>query len=187
MNQPDTSERDIDAEAMSSDNDRTIQHTDPATNVQRSLQKARRNRFIRMLLLPILLGLAFIVSVVLIHDLFVKSEYIHNMEKIGRQIATFKNEHSQTLPNHREFLRFEIRSRNLRIRAVRYDKSLILKDGPAETILAYTARLNLRLLSDGHAVLYVNGNVEWVAPDRLQQLLNNRQQQYNRNILRREL
>ncbi|MCK5270495.1 MAG: hypothetical protein KAJ46_06910 [Sedimentisphaerales bacterium] len=187
MNQPDTPERDIDAGAMAPDNDRQIQHSDPAANVQRSLQKARRSRFIRMLLLPILLGLVFIVLVFLIHDLFVKNECIHNMEKIGRQIATFKNERSQTLPNHQEFLQFEIHSRNLRIRDIHYDKTLILKDGPADTILSYTARPGLRLLADGHAVLYVNGNVEWVTPDRLRQLLDNRQQQYNRNILRREL
>ena len=172
---------------MASDNDRRIQHSDPIANVQRSLQKVRRSRFIHMLLLPILLGLVFIVLVFLIHDLFVKNEYIHNMEKIGLQVTTFKNEHSQTLPNHQEFLRFEIRSRNLRTHEIHYDKSLVLKDGSAETILSYTARSGLRLLPDGHAVLYVNGNVEWVTPDRLQRLLDDRQQQYNRNILRREL
>ena len=187
MNQPDIPERDIDAETMASDNDRQIRHADPAANVERSLQKARRSRFIRMLLLPVLLGLVFIVLVFLIHDLFVKNEYIHNMERIGLQIAAFKNEHSQTLPSHQEFLRFEIRSRNLRTHEIRYDKSLVLKDGSAETILAHTHRLNLRLLSDGHAVLYVNGNIEWVTPARLRQLLDNRQQQYNRNILRKKL
>ena len=187
MKQSDIPERDIDAGTMASDNDRQIQHTNPAANVQRSRQKARRSRFMRMLLLPILLGLVFIVLVFLIHDLFVKNEYIHNMEKIGQQITTFKNEHNQTLPSHQEFLRFEIRSRNLRIRDVHYDKSLILEDSPAETILAHTPRLNLRLLPGGHAVLYVNGNVEWVTPAKLQRLLDDRQQQYNRNILRREL
>jgi hypothetical protein len=187
MNQPDTPERDINAGTMASDNDRQIKHSDPAANVQHSLQKVRRSRFIRMLLLPILFGLAFIVLVFLIHDLFVKNEYIHNMEWIGRQVTTFKNEHNQMLPNHQEFLRFEIISRNLRMHDVHYDKSLILEDDPAETILAHTPRLNLRLLSDGHVVLYVNGNVEWVTPVKLQRLLDDRQQQYNRNILRREL
>ena len=187
MNKPDTPKQDIDAETMASDNDRQIRHADPAANVQRSLQKARRSRFRRMLLIPILFGLVFIVLVFLIHDLFVKNEYIHNMERIGRQITSFKNEHNHTLPSHQEFLRFEIRSHNLRINDIHYDKSLILKDGSAETILAYTTKLNLRLLSDGHAILYVNGNVEWVTSDKLQQLLNNRQQQYNRNILRGEL
>jgi hypothetical protein len=187
MSQPDTPKRDIEAETMASDNNRQIQHDDPTANVQRSLQQARRSRFIRMLLLPILLGLVFIVFVFLIHDLFEKNEYIHNMERIGLQIAAFKNEHNQTLPSHQEFLRFEIRSRNLRTHEIHYDKSLVLKDGPAETILAHTAKLSLRLMSSGHAILYVNGNVEWVTPDKLQQLLDNRQQQYNRNILRREL
>ena len=89
MKQSDIPERDIDAGTMASDNDRQIQHTNPAANVQRSRQKARRSRFMRMLLLPILLGLVFIVLVFLIHDLFVKNEYIHNMEKIGQQITTF--------------------------------------------------------------------------------------------------
>ena len=187
MKQSDTPERDIDAETMTSDNDRQIRQANPTANVQCSLRKARRSRFIRMLLLPILLGLVFIVLVFLIHDLFVKNEYIHNMERIGQQVAAFKNEHNQTLPSHQEFLRFEIRSRNLRTHEIHYDKSLVLKDGPAETILAHTPRLNLRLLSDGHAVLYVNGNIEWVTPARLRQLLDNRQQQYNRNILRRKL
>ena len=186
MKQSDTPERDIDAETMASDNDRRIQRTDPAANVQSSLQKARRRRFIRMLLLPILLGLVFMVLVFLIHDLFVKNEYIHNIENIGRQIAAFKNEHNQTLPGYQEFLQFEIRSRNLRIRDIHYDKSLILEDSPAETILAHTFKPDFRLLPDGHAVLYVNGNVEWVTSAKLRRLLDDRQQQYNRNILRRK-
>lgn len=186
MNQADTPERDIDAGAMASDNDRQIQHADPAANVQRSLQKARRSRFIHMLLLPILLGLVFIVLVFLIHDLFVKNEYIHNMENIGRQITAFKNEHNQALPNYQEFLQFEIRSRNLRIRDVHYDKSLILKDSPADTILAHTLRPDFRILPEGHAVLYVSGDVEWVTSANLQRLLDDRQQQYNRNVLRKK-
>ena len=186
MKQSDTPERDIDAGTMTSDNDRQIQHANPAANVQSSLQKARRSRFIRMLLLPILLGLVFMVLVFLIHDLFVKNEYIHNMENIGRQIAAFKNEYNQTLPGYQDFLRFEINSRNLRIRDIYYDKSLILKDSPAETILAHTPKLDFRLMLGGHAVLYVNGNVEWVTSARLRRLLDDRQQQYNQNILRRK-
>jgi len=186
MKQSDTPEQNIDTGTMASDNDRRIQHANTAANVQRSLQKARRSRLIRMLLIPILLGLVFIVLVFLVHDLFVKNEYIHNMKNIGRQVTAFKNEHNQELPSYQEFLQFKITSRNLRIRDVHYDKSLILKDSPAETILAHTPNLNFRLLSDGHSVLYVSGNVEWVTPAILQRLLDNRQQQYNRNVLRKK-
>ena len=186
MNQPDTPEQNIDIRTTASDDSRQIQHANPAANVQSSLQKARRSRFIRMLLIPILLGLVFVVLVFLIHDLFVKNEYIHNMKNIGRQITAFKNEHNQALPNYQEFLQFKIISRNLRIRDIHYDKSLILKDSPADTILAHTLMPDFRLLPEGHAVLYVSGDVEWVTSAMLQRLLDDRQQQYNRNVLRKK-
>jgi len=152
--------------------------------VEDSVRSERRGRFIKMLLVPTILGLLFIVGVFAAHDLFVKHEYLKNMQKIGEQIKAYQKVHNNQLPSQKEFFEFNISTRNMRIENIEYDKSMILETSPPKTILACAPEFKSRFLPDGYWVLYLDGEIGWVSPQIKEKLMAERLQEYNTAVLR---
>jgi len=153
-------------------------------NVEDSIQCTRKGRFIRMLVIPTVLGLIFLVGVFVAHDLFIKNEYLKNIQKVGEQIKAYQKVHNNQLPSQKEFLDFKIYTRNMRIELIEYDKSMILETSPPKTILACTPEFESRFLPGGYGVLYLDGEIEWISPQKKEELLAARRQAYNTAALR---
>ncbi len=121
----------------------------------------------RRLGVTLLLGIVFVGVVVVAHDMFVKKEYLQNMELIGRQITEYRGTHEQKWPSRDEFLQFEINDRNMNIEKVHYYSDKIAPDAPGDTIIAYTQLSRFRILGNGHAALHLDGQVDWVGAEDL--------------------
>jgi len=143
-----------------------------------SVDYVRRSRLKHMVMLPLFFMVLFVFVVIVAHDWFVKKEYITNMEKIGLQISEFQKSHNR-LPSSIEFLGFNLQARSLKLNNIVYGRDLVAEGAAGDTVLAHSPCANLRLLADGHAVLYLDGTVEWLSPERMGQLLTRRQQFYN--------
>jgi len=143
-----------------------------------SVDYTRRGRLKRMVMLPLFFTVLFVFLVILVHDWFTKKEYIANMEKIGLQVSDFQKSHNR-LPSSTEFLGFSLQARSLQLSSIVYGRDLVAEGAAGNTVLAHSPCTNLRLLADGHAVLYLDGRVEWVSPEEMGRLLTNRQQFYN--------
>lgn len=182
MNQPNDPNQDVSQETQVRGNPPKVERSRITENVESSVRTARRVRFKRMLVIPVLFVPLFVLLVILGHNLLAKNEYVKNMNKISRQMKQFRDSNKR-LPSQEEFLKFAIDSRNVDIANLSYDKSLILEDSPADTVLAYTPKSEFEFLKDGHAVLYLDGSVIWVSPETLQSQLKKRQQFYNSRII----
>jgi hypothetical protein len=143
-----------------------------------SVDYTRRSRLRQMVMLPLFFTVLFVLLVILAHDWFTKKEYITSMEKIGEQISEFQKSHNR-LPSSTEFYGFSLQARSLQLNDIVYGHDLVVEGAAGDTVLANSPRTYLRLLSDGHAVLYLDGRVEWASPEEMRRLLTNRQQFYN--------
>ena len=146
--------------------------------LESSVNCTRRRRLKHMVTLPLFFTVLFIFLVILAHDRFTRKEYIVNMKKIGVQISEFQKEYNR-LPSSAEFLGFKLQARSLNLSAIVYGRDLVAEGAAGDTVLANSPLCNLRLLADGHAVLYLDGKVEWVSPEKMGQLLKRRQQFYH--------
>jgi len=151
-------------------------------NVSQNIQTTRRSNLRRKLVIPVLFTLLFVMVVALGHDLFVKRQFTENMIKLRQQLNQY-NETNGKYPDQETFLDFDLNSRNMRIEYVHYDIGHILEDSPATTVLAHVMA-DLRILPAQHMVLLLNGNIEWVSPEALSEMLEERDKFYNSRILR---
>lgn len=186
MNQPNDPNQDVSQGTQVRGNLPKVERSCITENVESSAQTARRVRFKRMLVIPALFALLFVLLVILGHDLLVKNEYLKNMNKISQQMKQFRDSNNKRLPSQEEFMKFAIDSRNVNIARLGYDSSLILEDSPADTVLAYTPETEFQFLKDGHVVLYFDNSVIWVSPETLQSQLKKRRQFYNSRIIRKD-
>jgi hypothetical protein len=143
-----------------------------------SVDYTRRSRLKHMVMLPLFFTVLFVFLVIVAHDWFTKKEYITNMEKVGLQVSEFQKSHNR-LPSSMEFLGFNLQARSLQLNDIVYGRDLVAEGAAGDTVLAHSPCANLRLLADGHTVLYLDGRVEWVSPQVMGQLLTRRQQFYN--------
>lgn len=143
--------------------------------------QSRRKNLRRMLVLPLTLMAVVVLLVFVARDMRIRQERLTAMEALGEQMSEFREEKGR-LPTEDEFRKFRTTNRTS-INSVAYDRERILDDSPADTVLAYTSPLDFRFLANGHAVLYVGGEVEWVDREAMATMLKQREQRYNASRL----
>jgi len=151
-------------------------------NLQTALQQKRRKSLNRMIILPLVFTLVVVALIILARDLTAKNEGLTGLQKVGEQLLEFQAK-NQRWPSHDEFMQFQLHSRSLSLSGINYDGNYLFNDSESDTVLAYSSEYQLKLLSNGHGVLYLDGRVEWVGSAVLQQQLKKREQLYNGRIL----
>lgn len=146
-----------------------------------SVRVSRRTVFLRRLILP-LLGIMLLSGFILIgRDWTNRREYLASLAELQQRIADFQREHHR-LPHGDEVKAFTLNSR-LKAFDIRYDASHLLDDSPGDVPLAYSARLNLRFLPSGHAVLDISGQVHWMGTETLNEKIQKRDRHWNASLL----
>lgn len=142
-------------------------------------QHRRSSRLARRL---IILTVFFIVPLVLltivVHDMLAENTYVRKMGQIGRRVAEYVEQNNH-LPDQEAFLQFELNGKKISLNDVNYDTSEILSESPPNTVIAYASTPKLRFLPRGYAVLYLNGQVEWIPHIVLHDKLKKREQFYS--------
>lgn len=161
----------------------TSKHDQLARKVENSKRSHRNANLMRMVFVPVVFTILFIILIVAGHDLFVKTHSITSMEKIGQLIKEYrlKNNH---WPTRSTFERIAFEGSYLSAIQVNYDDKMLPPQAPDDIILAHTNALPLRLLPDRHVVLYLNGKVDWVAPAQLGQQIRQRDRLYHSQIFK---
>jgi len=170
--------RDSQTETVDHKNDRGANQSQPAGSGCSGEQHARSSRLARRLIVLTIFFIApLVLLTIVVQDMLAEHIYVRNMGEIGRQVADYLEQNNR-LPDREAFLRFELKDKKMSLSDVNYDTRQILNESPPNTLLAYSSTPKLRFLPRGYAVLYLNGEVEWVPHDTLQDKLKKREQFY---------
>lgn len=152
---------------------------------QEAKLRQRRRYFLKNLLLPAMVSLVVILLVVLTRDMIYKQEYIKGMQQLARKIQDFNLQHNR-LPSLEEVGTFELGSR-VRVIPMDYEPSHIYDDSPGETILTYYPSEDFQFFLHGHAAIYLNGQVEWLDWQELDQKLKKREKAHKAKMVQGHL
>lgn len=152
------------------------------TNISQSrTAKSRRSNLLRMTAPTLVLAAAVIMLVFVGREVLSKQVHLNAMSGLSEQIKEFRQQEHR-LPRKKELAQFDM-PRRVSNHEVYYKKEHILDDSPADTILAYTAAKGFRFIGDGHAVLYLGGDVAWLGRQQLKEKLTEQEQRFNAAIL----
>ena len=152
-------------------------------SLENAVHRTRRSRFLRRLVIPIVLAVLVLAVVLVGRERVARQDYETSMAKMYAMIVEYRASHDEYYPSQDELALFELNARSLMVFDLHYNGDRILNESPAETILLYTPYLDLRLYSSGHAVLYLDGHTEWLGRTLLEQKLLEDKQFYNRMVL----
>ena len=142
---------------------------------------SRRSNLLRMMVLPLVLTAAVILLVFVGREILTRQVHLNAMSGLSEQIKDFCQQEGR-LPREKELSQFDL-PRRISDSEVHYKTEHVFDDSPADTVLAHTAAKGFRFIGDGHAVLYLGGNVEWVSRQRLKEMLEEQEQRFNATIL----
>ncbi len=157
-----------------------------SSRIGQALQYKRKSYIKRMVFIPVITAVAFIVMVVLGHDYFTRHEFMRHVMLANSRIVEYKSQ-TGSLPSNSEFLNIDTNSRGVNINRMHYDEEMILDNSAPDTIMIYTSAVSLRFLRDGHVVGYVDGSVKWLSPDELQTQLEERRRFYLSHRIKQNL
>ena len=161
-----------------------LQATEPSGQVGRKndIYLARRANVMRTLVVPVLLGIVLVVLLLVGREWLIKREFADGMKRLGEQIDTFVQTHGR-FPSPEQVKKFDLKSRSLGEDRVSYPDTAIPQEPPPRMLLAHSPELDLKILSGGYVVLYVDGGTAWVDAQRLEELLRERNQLFSRSIM----
>gem|GEM_PF-2334862 len=155
--------------------------TQPHRSIPRPLQQKRRKRVIRRLILTALLALAMVMLFLVGREWFNRRDYLRGMRGFSEQIMAFHDQ-DHRWPSPEKVAQFKSKAR-IKAAHIKYEPSLVPKNAPAETLLAYLPLLNMTFLPKGHAAMDVTGRVCWLTDDELESRLAQRQRLYNAQLM----
>ena len=143
--------------------------------------KSRRSNLLRMTVPTLFLAAALILVFLVLREVMTRKVHLDAMNGLSEQLAQFR-QRERRLPREKELAQFDM-GRRISDHDVHYRTQQVLDDSPADTVLAYTAAKGFRFIGDGHAVLYLGGDVAWVSRQQLKERLAEQEQRFNATIL----
>jgi len=171
---------------MNPHNSETSPPTLPSSDTAHPVIQSRENRVHRIraytmrrrTLLTIIAAVLVLLIAFIIREPLTKADRIHALEELGARIMARKAQTGRW-PSRSETLLMNVYARTVSLKNTSYDPTRLLPDSPDDTVVAYTPYAHFYFITPGHAVLTLDGKVQWWSADRLNQALRERERRYN--------
>ncbi len=143
----------------------------------------RQNRLILKLVFSIILAGALIFLLFYGREWLAINDQRNSLQKLSQKLIAY-HEKNQSWPTNKEFLQFDFYSRKVSLDVLVYNIENILPDSPSDSVLVYAPELKLRYYPDIHPIILLDGKIDMVSAQELQELLSQTSQFYHSNSLK---
>jgi len=147
----------------------------------------RQKKLVSNLITVSIFTIVMVFGLVTFKDAVNKSEAIRATELLSKEILAY-HKRSGSLPSKNYIDQFLERIGAVRIGEIQYRAQWIgYGSDKAKTILAYSKKNYSGLLKSGYIVIRLNGQVEWMSPNRFEPVLQIQQQQSELDWLKTQI